>query len=148
MEKFPQISFFIEIYPIVRRLSLEDEYPFPDGVIKITDGLINKFIAGKAVTDVKEFREIRRALSYWDRKNDLGEFKKRFDAFLKSSEADLSPFTVALEDERNVAALLKYAAIVSSILDNSGADSFSETFVVEQLKQLSKKIKNVLEELE
>jgi hypothetical protein len=40
------------------------------------------------------------------------------------------------------------SASVLNILENSNADAFSDEYVTEQLKRLSDKIKNVLEELE
>ena len=150
MERGGKIStdFFIEIHPIVRRMSYEDEYQFPAGVEKLTDGLIEKFLAGEAVTDVKDFREIRKALAFWEKKNDLASFKGQLESFLKTPTADLSIFTVVIEDERNINALMKHTASVISILDNSSADAFSDVYVTEQLKRLSDKIKYVLEELE
>jgi ParB family transcriptional regulator, chromosome partitioning protein len=150
MERDGKIStdFFIEIYPIVRRMSYEDEYQFPVGVEKLTDGLMKKFLAGDALTDVKEFREIRKALAFWEKKNDLVAFKGQLESFLKTPNVDLSIFTVVTEDERNINALMKYSAAVLSILENSSADAFSDVYVTEQLKRLSDKIKYVLEELE
>jgi hypothetical protein len=150
MERGGKIStdFFIEIHPIVRRMSYEDEYQYPAGVEKLTDGLIEKFLAGEVVTDVKDFREIRKALAFWEKKNDIASFKSQLGSFLKTPTADLSIFTVVIEDERNINALMKHTASVISILDNSNADAFSDEFVTEQLKRLSEKIKNVLEELE
>lgn len=150
MERGGKIStdFFIEIYPIARRLSFEDEYSFPEGVERLTDGLIAKFSAGDVVTDVKEFRQIRRALAFWDKKNDLGQFKKRFEDFLQKPNADLSAFTVALEDERNVTALLKHVGYVLSILNETNADALSDVIVMEQLKILAEKVKHVIDELD
>lgn len=150
MERSGKIStdFFIEIHPIARRLSKEDEYPYPDGVEKLVDGLISKFLAGKAVKDVKDFRDIRKSLAFYEDKEDFGEFKTRLKSFLENPDTDLSLFTVGMEEEKNVAALMKHAGIISSILDNSNANAFADVYVMEQLKQLSDKIKNVLEELE
>jgi ParB family transcriptional regulator, chromosome partitioning protein len=150
MERGGKIStdFFIEIFPIVRRMSYEDEYQFPAGVEKLTDGLMEKFLAGKVVTDVKDFREIRKALAFWEKKNDIVSFKGQLESFLKTPAADLSIFTVVMEDERNINALMKYTASVISILENSSVDAFSDSYVTDQLKRLSDKIKYVLEELE
>jgi ParB/RepB/Spo0J family partition protein len=148
MERNGKVStdFFIEVYPIVRRLSQEDEYSYPTGVERLVDLLMQKFMEGKFVTDVKEFREIRRALAFWDKKNDLQEFKDRLESFLKDPQGDLAPF--AVEDEKNIGALLKHIGYVLNILDTSSADAFSDVYVAEQLKLLSKKIKELLEEIE
>ena len=150
MERSSRIftDFFIEIHPIARRLSKEEEYPYPDGVEKLVDGLMAKFLAGKALKDVKDFRDVRKALAFYEDKENFAEFKKRLKSFLENADADLSLFTVDMEEEQNVAALMKCAGIVSSILDSSNANAFADVYVVEQLKQLSDKIKNVLEELE
>lgn len=150
MERDGKVStdFFIEIFPIVHRLSYEDDYSFPDGVIKLTDGLIGKFVAGQAITDVKEFRELRRSLGYWDRKGNIGEFKNQLRHFMNVPNADLSIFVVPQENEKSITALLKHVGFLNSILDESNVDALSDVHVVDQLKRLFRKIKSFLDELE
>lgn len=150
MERGGKIStdFFIEVHPIVRRLSKEEEYPFPEGTEKLTDALIGKFLQGKAVTDVKDFRHIRKALAFFEEKQNFPEFKKRIRLFIEDQNADLSLFTAGVEEEQNIVALMKYSAIVLSILDNASPNAFSDAYVIDQLKRLCEKIKKVLEEIE
>ena len=150
MERNGKIStdFFIELQPIAERLSYEDEYPFPDGVTRLTDILIEKFTSGGAITDVKEFREIKRAIVFYEGASNFVEFKKKFEEFLTQPKADLSTFTVALEDERNVTALMRHVGYVLSILETTNSAAFSDVFVSEQLKRLSAKLHKVLDEIE
>jgi ParB family chromosome partitioning protein len=149
MERNAKVStdFFIELYPVVRRLSQEDEYPFPEGVEKLTDGLMEKFVGGNVVSDVKEFREIRRAMAFWQKKNNFPEFKKRIETFLDDPKSDLTVFEI-IDDDKSIAALLKHMAYVMSILDETNADALSDIHVTEQIKQLHGKLLNVLNELE
>ncbi len=141
-------DFFIEIYPIARRLSKEDEFTFPEGIEKLTDGLIAKFLDGKTIKDVKDFRDIRRALAFYEEKHNFGEFKKQLAAFLETPNADLSLFTVDMQEEQNIAALMRHSAIVVDILSHSTANAFADVYVIDQLKRLFENIRNVLDEIE
>jgi ParB/RepB/Spo0J family partition protein len=150
MERGGKIStdFFIEVYPLVRRLSKEEEYQQQGGIEKITDGLIAKFLARKTVTDVKDFRSVRKAMAFYDRRQNFGEFKKLVQLFLENPNADLNLFAAGVEEEQNLAALTKYVGIVLSILENDNPNAFTDAYVIELLKQLSEKIKSVLDEIE
>jgi ParB family chromosome partitioning protein len=150
MERGGKIStdFFIEVYPLVRRLSKEEEYQQSEGIEKITDGLIKKFLARKSVTDVKDFRAIRKAMAFYEGRQNFSEFKKRLQQFVENENADMNLFTAGVEEEQNLAALTKYIACVLSILENDNPNAFTDAYVVELLKRLLEKIKYVLEEIE
>ena len=150
MERGGKIStdFFIEAYQIVRRLSNEDEYSSDGGIEEITDGLIEKFRAGTTVTDVKDFRAIRKAMALYDKKKNFDEFKRKFKIFINEPKADLSLFTAGLEDEQNLSDLTKNIAIILSILENENPNAFTDAYVIDLLKRLNEKIKHVLDEIE
>jgi len=149
MERRGKIStdFFIEVYPIAQRLSYEEEYSFPEGVIRLTDALIEKFLAGNVVVDVKEFREVKRAMVFYDESDNFGEFKKKMEDFLNRG-AGLNIFTIALEDERNLSALMRHVGYVVSILENTNPATLTDVLVIEQLNLLSGKLSKVLDELD
>jgi ParB/RepB/Spo0J family partition protein len=149
MERDGKVStdFFIELYPVVRRLSQEDEYPYPDGVEHLTDGFIKRFTEDEAITDVKDFREVRRSMAYCDKRGNFSEFKKQVSVFLEKPKADLSVFAV-VDQDKSINAMLKHISYLSNIIENTPPDSFSDIYVLEQLKRLSIQIKHVLDEVD
>lgn len=151
MEKGGKIStdFFIEIYPIVYRLSSEEEFSFPEGVIKLTDALADKFLRQDVVTDVKEFREMRKALGYYEATNNLSAFMELVELFISKSEVGLEIFSSPDIDEGTaVKNLRKYLAFVNTSLDSINSNLLSDLSLIEQLKSLEEKLKRILEKID
>lgn len=148
LDRDPPVNpdFFIEIYPVVSRLSQEREYAFPEGVEKLVDALIKKYSEDKVASDVKEFRQMRTSLSIFEEKGNLLEFTRRLDSFLTDPKADLDVFTEGLENEKTVAALVKHSSIMLEILKDSAPGMFGDLSVTQQLRALSKEIERVLEQ--
>ena len=104
LEKSGRVStdFFIELYPIAHRVSFEAKYSFPNGVEKFVDSCMDKFIDQKHLSDVKEFREIRKSMGYYDKAGDFNTFIKLIDQFVEDKEIGLEIFTSNdVEEERN-----------------------------------------------
>lgn len=151
MDKGGKIStdFFIEVFPIVNRLSSEDDYAFPDGTIKVTDAFIEKFLQGSIISDVKEFREIRRAMGFYEKSANVSTFKRLVSEFISHPDKGLELFVSPdIEGETTRKNLIKYITYLNSNLDDLNPDLVSDLFFVEQLKSLEKKIKSLLESLD
>jgi ParB family transcriptional regulator, chromosome partitioning protein len=151
MEKGSKIStdFFIELYPVAYRLSSEENYYFPRGVENFVDRMIQKFLDQSAIYDVKEFREVRKAMGYFENINDFGEFLRRVDTFLNDSESGLHIFSTAeIEDDKSRKGVLKHISYLNSSLAEINPDLISDVYFVDQIKQLEKTLRQLLENIE
>ncbi len=151
MEKGGKIStdFFIEIFPIVYRLSTEDEFLFPDGTIKLTNAFIEKFKQQTIVTDVKEFREIRRAMGYYEKTNNFGEFKRLINQFSSDAKIGMEVFaSPEIEGEITRKNVMKYISYLNSNLQEINPNLISDLYFVEQLQLLAKNLKELLEKID
>lgn len=151
MEKGGKIStdFFIETYPIAYRLSNEDEYTYPDGVIRLIDGFIDIFLNRDTITDVKEFREIRRAMGFYDKTNNFSKFKNQIEEFLTNSNIGLEVFVSAdIEEDKTRKNISKYVSYLNATLPELNTDLFSDYLFVEQLQLLEKNLTELLEKID
>lgn len=151
LEKGGKIStdFFIEIYSLVNRLSSEEEYFFPDGTIRLVDGLINKFLNGEVFTDVKDFREVRKSMAYADKSGNFSDFKAKIEEFITTPNLGSEIFS-SFDDnsERETKNILRYITYLNESLEKFDSDLLSDFFYIEQIKSLDNKLKRLLEELE
>lgn len=151
MEKTGRIStdFFIELFPIAQRISHEDNYLFPDGIEKFVDSCIEKFSEQTHISDVKEFREIRKAMGFYDKTNDFSTFVRLIDRFVNDKEVGLEIFASNdVEEDRTRKNILKYVAYLNSNFDSINPDLISDFYIEEQLKALKDKINTILESIE
>lgn len=151
MEKSGRVStdFFIELYPIAHRISYEEKYAYPIGVESFVDSCMDKFIEQKHLSDVKEFREIRKSMGFYDKSGDFNNFIKLIDQFVENKEIGLEIFTSNdVEEERNRKNILKYLAYLNSNLDAVNPDVISDYYIEEQLRNLKNKISIILESIE
>jgi ParB family transcriptional regulator, chromosome partitioning protein len=151
MEKSGRVStdFFIELYPIAHRLSFEDKYGYPEGVELFVDRCIDKFVEQRHISDVKEFREIRKAMGFYDKTNDFSSFMNLIDQFVENTEVGLEIFVSNdLEEDRTRKNILKYLAYLNSNLDSINSDLISDYFIEEQLRLLKNKVDSILESIE
>lgn len=151
MEKSGKIStdFFIELYPIANRLSNEEDYYYPKGTIKIVDGFIKKFVEYQTFTDVKEIRDIRKAMAFFDKTNNINGFINLLTKFLDEPQIGLEIFTTAdIEEEKTRQNILKYISFLNSSFETINPDLISDFFFVDQLRQLEKNVKSLLEVIE
>lgn len=151
MEKSGRVStdFFIELFPIANRVSYEDKYSYPEGVERFVDSCIEKFVEQKHLSDVKEFREIRKAMGFYDKSGDFQSFIKLIDQFVEVKDIGLEIFASNdVEDERNRKNILKYLAYLNSNLSSINPDQISDFYIEEQLRELKNKIDVILESIE
>jgi len=151
MEKGGKIStdFFIELYPLVYRLSNEPEFLYPHGTETLVDKLMQKFLVGKTIFDVKEFREIRKAMGYFDNIGKFDEFKNRISKFLDNSDTGLEIFsTPEAEEDRTRTNILRYVSYLNSSLENINPDLISDYYFLEQLKALEINLRKLLENID
>jgi len=150
-EKGGRIStdFFIELYPIVYRLSQEEEYMYPRGTEKLVDALMSKFLAQKVINDVKEFREIRKTMGYFERINDMQMFKNNLSIFLEKEKVGLEIFASPdVDADKTYQNVLKYMGFLNANLEQLNPDSVSDLAFVDQLKSLDKKIQTLIDQIE
>ena len=151
MEKSGRVStdFFIELFPIAQRVSYEEQYSYPTGVEKFVDSCIEKFSEQKHISDVKEFREIRKAMGFYDKSNDFPTFIKLIDRFVDDKEVGLEIFASNdVEEERTRKNILKYLSYLNSNLQAINPDLISDFYIEEQLRTLKNKIDIILESIE
>ena len=111
--------------------------------------MITKFQAQKTIYDVKEFREIRKAMGYFENTNQFNEFTTNINNFLDKAEVGLEVFnTPELEDDRNRKNIFKYVSYLNSSLPDVNPDLISDLYFLDQLKQLDKAIKKLIEDIE
>lgn len=138
-------DFFIELYPIAKRLSLEPEYGFSNGLVVLIDRLIEIFVEGRTIVDVKEFRDVRRSMGYYDTVGRFSVFKGMLLDFLSNPEAKLEVFaSPELEADQARKNILRYVSYLSANLKEVNPDAISDFVVVEQLENLRNLIDDVL----
>lgn len=150
LEKTEKIStdFFIELFPIAHRLSQEEKFNFPAGVEKFIDGCIDKFVQQKHIHDVKEFREIRRSMGYFEKEGNFAGFVTKAEEFI-SNDVGLEIFTsIDLEDDRNRKNTLRYINYLIYNLDEMNPDLMSDFYFEEQLRNLNSKINQILDSID
>lgn len=151
MKKNGKIStdFFIELYPIAYRLSQEEEYYTGNGVEEFIDRMIDIFNSGKVITDVKEFREIRKVMGFHEKNRTFDEFKKKIDEFISSENTSLDLFVEEdLENDRSRNNMLKYISFLNKELKDINSDLMSDYTFIDQLNVLKDNIIEALEKLD
>lgn len=138
-------DFFIELYPIAKRLSLEPEYGFSNGLVGLIDRLTEIFIEGRTIVDVKEFRDVRRSMGYYDTVNRFPVFKDMLSNFLSNPEVKLDVFaSPELEADQARRNILRYVSFLNANLKEINPDVISDLVVVEQLENLRNSIDDIL----
>jgi ParB/RepB/Spo0J family partition protein len=142
-------DFFIEFYPIAKRLKEDEEYNSDIKLSAAIDKLIPKFIEGKSFSDVKEFREMRKALAYYDGKGQIYEFKATFKKFISDSSISIDIFNVPdIESEKLRNNILKNVAYLISSFDDYNSELYSDLYVVDQLMILRKELDEIIFKLD
>jgi ParB family chromosome partitioning protein len=142
-------DFFIELYPVAYRLSFEPEFDFPEGTEKFVDTMIDKFSNTQVISDVKEFREIRKSLAYHEKANTFNEFKNQIVKFVDDKNTSLEIFaSPEIENEKTRINLLKYIGYINTNMTENNLESYSDYYFVEQLRLLKKTVDLALEKLE
>ncbi|MBX7225241.1 MAG: ParB/RepB/Spo0J family partition protein [Chitinophagales bacterium] len=151
MEKGGKIStdFFIELYPIVHKLSSLPEFSFPEGTERLVDKMIDKFLEQKTFYDVKEFREIRKSMGYFEKSGQLTDFSSKVSEFIENNNKGLEVFvTPEIEDDRTRNNVIKYVSYLNTTLKDINSDLISDYSYVIQLQLLQKTISELLEDID
>jgi len=151
MDRRGKIStdFFIEIHPITLRLSEEPEFSYPKGIEPVVDSLIDIFIEGKVITDVKEFRDIRKSMGYYDSYGRFQEFKEQFINFLREPNIRLDVFaSPEIESDQARRNILRYIGYLNANLKDINPNLLSDVSIVEQLEALRNYIDEILISIE
>jgi len=142
-------DFFIELYPIVHRLSQEEEFNFPKGTERLVDALIEKFLAQKIMSDVKEFREIRKTMGYYDRLGDFEKFKTLIKQFIEEENIGLEIFvTKEIQADKLYQNVIKYISFLNANIQQLSPDMASDLSFITQLTSLYENVKLFLERIE
>jgi len=138
-------DFFIELYPIAYRVSQEPEFSFPTGLERMVDKLIDIFNEGKIIIDVKEFREIRKSLGYYDSIGKFDIFKETMSRFLDKPDLMLDIFaSPEMEADQAKKNILKYVSYLNANLKDIDPNIISDWAIVEQLELLSDYLEMIL----
>jgi len=151
MNKGSKIStdFFIELYPIAYRLSQEEEYYNDNGVENFIDRMIDVFVSGVVITDVKEFREIRKSMGFYEKSNDFPHFKHKIHEFVISNNPSKEVFDdEELGNDRSRNNTIKYISFLNSELKSLNPDFMSDLYFIDQLRLLKENIEETLEALD
>lgn len=151
MEKGGKIStdFFIELYPLVYKLSSLPDFQYPDGTENLVDKIISKFLEQKTFYDVKELRDIRKSMGYFEKSGQLLEFSLLVKEFIDNNQKGLEIFaTPELEEDRTRNNILKYVSYLNSTLNDINTDLLSDYSYVVQLQLLQKNLTNILENID
>lgn len=146
MDKGNKIStdFFIELYPIANKLSNQQEFNYPDGVEKLVNGMIEIFLSGNAITDVKEFRDIRKAMAYYEKSNNFSEFIEKINSFLSDSSSLEIFASPDIENDIARKNILKYIGLLNANLNDLNPDLISDYYFVDQLSILKNNLDDIL----
>ncbi len=151
MEKGGKVStdFFIELYPIAHRLSYESKYDYNDGLDTFIDSCIGIFKEQEIITDVKEFREIRKAMGYYDKKDDFNTFTKLINSFINGEMKGLEAFENSHNDEDVLRKnLLKYMHFLNINFDKINIDQISDIEFESTIKTLQNKLDEIIENID
>ncbi|WP_294359556.1 ParB/RepB/Spo0J family partition protein [uncultured Clostridium sp.] len=142
-------DFFIELYPIAYRLSQEEEYYQGNKLEEFIDDMINIFTEGTVITDVKEFREIRKVMGYHEKNKTFDEFKIKINQFIHSKDPSLDVFIEDdVENDRSRRNMLKYISFLNKELKDINSDLMSDYTFIDQLETLKHNIEEALEKLD
>ncbi len=138
-------DFFIELFPIVKRLNQEPEFSTDLEISKIIDGVISKFTHSSTFSDVKEFREMRKAIKYFDNKGQLYEFIGKLKEFISDPTLSIDYFTVLdLEIEKLKTTVLKSISTLNQAFTEDNIELLSDYYIVDQIILLREKLNEVI----
>ena len=111
--------------------------------------MIDIFNTGKVITDVKEFREIRKVMGFHEKNRTFDEFKKKIHKFVSSENTSLDLFVEDdLENDRSRNNMLKYISFLNKELKDINSDLMSDYTFIDQLNVLKDNIIEALEKLD
>lgn len=141
-------DFFIELYPIAYRMSLEPEFYYGPKLEEPIDRLIDIFNEGKVIIDVKEFREIRKSMGYYDSIGDIGSFKEKLIRFLEKPEVRLDVFvSPELEVDQARRNIIRYVSYLNANLSQIDPNIISDLEIVGQLETLRDSLNEILSKI-
>jgi len=141
-------DFFIEIYPIAYRLSHEEEFRYPDRIKIFIDKAMKKLLDNR-ITDVKEFREIRKCMAYYENIYRFNDFMSRMNSFIINDNILLEVFAVPdLEEDRTRRNIMKYVSYLNENLKSVNPGLISDVYFSEQLKMLKEILDNIIENID
>lgn len=138
-------DFFIELYPIIKKVNDQPEYNNELKISRIIDGLIDKFNMNRSFSDVKEFREMRKAIKYYETKGEMFLFIQKLNEFISQADLAMDQFIIDdLEIERTKNNVLKQISFLSQILNDDNIELLSDYYVLDQLIQFHEKLSEVI----
>lgn len=150
MQKSGRIStdFFIELYPIAYRLRQEIDFD-EQSLMNFIDKMIEIFENRNVVQDVKDLREIRKSMGYYDKTNQFYKFMELLDRFIKDEKTDLTVFTSQeFNNDTTRNNTIKYISYLNKELQLMNPDFMSDYYFVDQLNLLKEAIEQFIEKLD
>lgn len=149
-EKNRKIStdFFIELYPIVRKLRSDTELNSSQDTEKIVDRMIELF-ENDHIKDVKEFRDIRKSMAYYGRINNFELFVEKFKTFIDDENNELDIFmSPELDNDKVRKNVLNYTSYLIENLKEINPDFVNDSRFVEQMNSLNEILERILAEID
>nr|WP_315258671.1 ParB/RepB/Spo0J family partition protein [uncultured Flavobacterium sp.] len=138
-------DFFIELFPIVKKLKDQPEYNSDFKISTIIDGLIQKFNSGDGFTDVKDFREMRKSIKYYESKDQLYEFTDKLKDFISTPTIPIDTFIVLdLEIEKMKSTILKNIGSLTYAFTEDNIELLSDYYILEQIIALKDRLNEVI----
>jgi hypothetical protein len=150
MEKSGKIStdFFIELYPIAYRLSYEDAYDFPEGTISLVDSFIENFKAENTLVDVKQFREIKKAMTFYEKNDDFNTFLTKINEFTNNPQSSIEIFSdINTSEKELITNLIRKIISVNNILEEFDEESISDNILENEIKKLHTRLTSIIENI-
>lgn len=138
-------DFFIELFPIVKKINDQADYNNELKISRIIDGLIEKFNGNKGFSDVKEFREMRKAIKYHEDRDEMFLFIKKLNDFIENPEISMEYFVIDdLEIERTKNNVLKQINFLTQTFSDENIELFSDYYILDQLINFQEKLNEVI----
>jgi len=148
MEKRGKIStdFFIELYPIAHRLSYDENFNFNKGLITFVDSCISTFEKQESFTDVKQFRDVRKFLSYHEKNGTFSSFISKIEQFMESGKIEVFD-PLELEENIEIKNIIKYSKYLNESLQKININELSDITLEDELKRLQKQLGKIIDEI-
>lgn len=138
-------DFFIELFPIIKKVNDLPEFNNQLKISRIIDGLIDKFNENNGLSDVKEFREMRKAIKYFETKGEMFIFVQKLNDFISTPTITMEYFIIDdLEIERTKNNVLKQINFITQALNDDNIELLSDYYILDELVRFQEKIKEVI----
>ncbi|MFH0975557.1 MAG: ParB/RepB/Spo0J family partition protein [Spirochaetota bacterium] len=149
LEKNTKISpeFLIELYPIIQKLAYKDEFLNKFAIDDFIESISRKYLSSD-IFQLKDLRDIRRALSYYSDNNNIDVFLSKLQIFI-STESGLEIFiTDDIQNDKNRRVLIKSIISLNEYVKVIDPDAVSDIEFINNLSELMTNLNKLLTRIE